>query len=477
MLRLFHQSILALVLIFMGVLPIQGQESISTSLVDSGEVNQLISQLDAGTADERSEAVTSLVKLAGQSARHAEQLLALLPTDKENLPPAIREGLNKVREEVKGLLLHAETSTSIIKLDVKQKPIAEVLKMISEQTGNRLRDNRENFGQDTGDINVTIKLDEVPFWEGIDQLLDKTLMDIYAYGGQGELALIDRAEGRQDRSKGVTYVGPFRFEPLRVVSTQGLRDDAESSIDVHLEISWEPRLEPIVLTQMLDEVEVRDDGGIPVLPLNDQESIDIEVVPGSQAIDLVLPLELSVGIAESLESIKGTMRAVIPGKRHAFRFEDLSKANQPSTQTEGDATVKFEKLFKNNAIWELQMTLNLENAGESLASHRGWVFDNPSYLLTKEGKRIDHVGFETTMQSDTEIGIAYLFDLENPEGGEFYDEQDLAEMAKQEKEKDSTKKKADKKEIDLSRLVWVYTSPTGIRNRPIKYELKEIPLP
>ncbi len=444
----------------------------STSLIDPGEVNRLISDLNSNSFESRAAASEGLIKIATESSRHGEQLLALLPIDREDLPPEIRDGLNKVREAVKQQLLKAEAETSVISLDVKQMPIDEVLKIISQQTGNRLRDNRENFGQDTGDINVTIKLDNLPFWQGIDRLLDKTLMDVYAYGGQGELALIDRTQGRQDRTKGVTYVGPFRFEPLRVVSTQGLRDDAESSIDVHLEISWEPRLEPILLSQMLDEVEVLDDAGIPVLPLNDQESIDIEVVPGSQAIDLVLPLELSVGIAESLQSIKGTMRAIIPGKRHAFRFEDLSKAKQPSTQTEGDAKVTFKKLFKNNAIWELRMSLNLENAGESLASHRGWVFDNPSYLLTEEGKRIDHVGFETTMQTDTEIGIAYLFDLDNPEGGEFYDSDQLAEKAEEAKEKE-----IDKEEIDLSNLVWVYTSPTGIRRLPIEYELKDIPLP
>ena len=70
---------------------------------------------------------------------------------------------------------------------------------------------------------------------------------------------------------------------------------------------------------------------------------------------------------------------------------------------------------KNNAIWEIHMRLALDEDNEALQSHRGWVFQNLSYLVGKDGEPIDNAGFETTRQSRNEVGIAYLFDL--PDAG------------------------------------------------------------
>ncbi len=433
------------------------------------KINQLISQLDGATLAEREAAVTELVSLAGKSERRAEQLLALLPLPKSNMTPAIRSGLGSVRKQIELLISSISTQGSLITIEAVDMPLSEALKQIAEQSGNRIRDNRNNFGQEIDDLRINLSAKEALFWPTFDKLLDQTKLDVYAYGGQGETALINRTVGLRPRVEGVSYAGPFRFEPLRVVSTRGLRDENESAIDLHVEISWEPKLGPIVLSQPIDQLEVIDDGGIPVLAVTEQESIDIEVVPGSQAIDLVLPLELSLRMAEAIESVKGTLDALIPGKRHTFQFEQIANSIEKQQASKGDTTVTFERFFKNNAIWELQMRLEISNAGDALASHRGWVFDNPSYLLTPEGKRIDHVGLETTMQSDTEVGLAYLFDLDSPPES-VPNETDMATQKPEEK-------KSSKQAIDPAMLKWVYVSPTGVINMPVEYELKQILLP
>lgn len=445
------------------------------------QVNQLIAQLDAETLAAREAAAKELVALAGKTERRAEQLLAMLPLSKANMPPAIRTSLESVRTQVELQLSNVSTQGSQVTLEAVDMSLADALKAIEEQSGNRIRDNRNNFGQEIDDLRINLSAKESLFWPTFDSILDQTKLDVYAYGGQGEMALINRTEGLRPRSEGVSYVGPFRFEPLRVVSTRGLRDTNESAIDLHIEISWEPKLGPIVLSQEIDELEVIDDGGIPVLPITDQESIDIEVVPGSQAIDLVLPLELSLLMADAIESVKGTLNALIPGKRHTFQFEQIAGAIEKQQATKGDTTVTFERFFKNNAIWELQMRLEISNAGEALASHRGWVFDNPSYLLTPEGKRIDHVGLETTMQSDTEVGLAFLFDLDSPsESEDGMADQDASKEAPSE-DKPSTEKPLNGKpleaKIDPATLKWIYVSPTGVINMPVEYELKQIRLP
>ena len=62
-----------------------------------------------------------------------------------------------------------------------------------------------------------------------------------------------------------------------------------------------------------------------------------------------------------------------------------------------------------------------------------------------DGDRVEHAGFETTMQSERQTGFAYFFEL--PEGA------------------------------DIGGYAWVYRTPAGIVQLPVEYELEDIPLP
>jgi hypothetical protein len=87
--------------------------------------------------------------------------------------------------------------------------------------------------------------------------------------------------------------------------------------------------------------------------------------------------------------------------------------------------------------------MKLDEDNHALESHRNWVFQNISYLESKDGEPIDNAGFETTRQTPNEVGIAYLFDL--PDG--------------------------------IDGLTWVYETPAAIIELPVEYELKDIELP
>jgi hypothetical protein len=132
----------------------------------------------------------------------------------------------------------------------------------------------------------------------------------------------------------------------------------------------------------------------------------------------------------------------VPGRQAKFEFTDLPKA-VGKTQRLGGVQVIIDQVRKNNAIWEIHMRFVLEDSNEQLESHRGWILQNLSYLKDKDGERIENAGFETTRQTQKEVGIAYLFDV--PDG--------------------------------LVGLTWVYETPAAIVDVPIEYELKDIELP
>jgi hypothetical protein len=145
---------------------------------------------------------------------------------------------------------------------------------------------------------------------------------------------------------------------------------------------------------------------------------------------------------KKISKLHGKLHALVPGRHAKFEFPDIVKA-VGKTQTIGGVRVGIDDVRKNGAVWEVHMRFSLESASALLEAHRDWVFQNLSYMVAKDGSRVENAGFETTRQSDKEIGIAYLFDTE--EG--------------------------------LDGLTWVYESPAAIVELPIDYELKDIELP
>ena len=240
-----------------------------------------------------------------------------------------------------------------------------------------------------------------------------------------------------------SYSGPFRIEATNVVSRRGIRNFAQQGTQVELEIAWEPRLQPIAISQAVDAIKVTTDNGIEVPLDNTLATFDVEVQSGSHATELTIPLALPPRNVMNLASIKGQFSALVPGRVAEFRFKELQKPKS-SEQRRGGVTVTLEGIRKNQELWEVHMRLKIESEEAGLESHRGWVFQNLTYLMNKNDEILDHAGFETTMQSENEVGIAYFFELPNDEIGEY---------------------------------TWVYRTPAAIVRVPIEYELTDIPLP
>lgn len=430
-------------------------------------IDTLLEELGAPSQADRRAAEDALSELAKEGTDKAEAVLAQLPAPNRSMPPQVQAAIEHVRLRIERQLAQLATGASRISLRVAQAQLSEVLVKLEKQTGNRFRDGRDEFGGGADKRLITLDIDDEPFWPAIDKLLDEAKLGIYPYGEEGQLTLVDREPNAGRRYKAAAYAGPFRFEPLSLAATRGLRDDSTSRLDLRVEVAWEPRLRPIAISQPMAGLTVTGSGGSVLGPRTPDQSVDLEVTPGEQALEMTLSLVLPERGVERIETIAGRMTAMIPATKREFRVEQVGVAELPVVQEFGDAVVTLERFRKQNAIWELHMRLTLKEVGDALASHRGWVFQNKSYLVDAAGQRYEHAGFETTMQTDQEIGVAYLFDLS---GGEIYgfgyDENAIAPVAEEEP-----------KEIDPKELTWVYETPTGVYTVPVDWKLGPIDLP
>jgi hypothetical protein len=408
------------------------------------QVSRLVGQLNDDHAAERDAAEKKLLELAGTSAAQSDRFLQALPQDMQRLPLALRDRLGRIRQQIEDRAAKAATAATTVTLSANGMAFKDAIAAIEKQTGNKFIDNRDQQpgqpGAAEARINITLKDDK--FWPALDEILDQAKVGIYSYGGKDALSLVARDPQERPRHGHADYVGPFRAEVTEAHGIRNLRQPNQTVLKLLLEVAWEPRLRPIAITQPIADLKATTDADKPLAVAQPDANLDVEVPNGTQAAEIALPFALPPRDVKKIKSLQGKLRALVPGRLAQFKFSDLAKAAGKS-QKQGGVTVTVDDVRKNNAVWEIHMRLALDEDNGALQSHRAWVFQNASYLLDKDGKRIDNAGLETTQQSKNEVGNAYMFDLPN----------------------------------GLDGFTWVYEAPAAIVDLPVEYEIKDIDLP
>lgn len=404
-------------------------------------VERLVRQLDAEELGERDAAEKALVAL-GPGA------LAALPAELKDLPAEAAERLARVRQQLEKLHVTQSLKPTLITLQGKKMPLEKVLEAFSAQSGNRVVDHRENFGQQADPLTLDVNLSATPFWQALDQVLDLGQLSIYPYGSEGAGVFVVARPKHHSSPKGrVAYAGAFRVEAQRIDASRDLRSGAPGVLRLALALSWEPRLTPIAVVHPLASLKATGDDGEAIAAADSQGQVDVDIQDTSSTIEFELPMQMPPRRITRLASVKGQLQVLLRGPEGEFRFEklpiDAKGDDEKVQQTRGDATVSISRVRKNLEVWELTMTARFEHPSRALESHRGWILNNKAVLTDRKGKIIEPGGYEMVGQSGNEVGIKYLFELpQGPKG-----------------------------------LAFVYTTPVAIIEVPVDYELRDLPLP
>ena len=291
-------------------------------------------------------------------------------------------------------------------------PLSKVLAAIEQQTGNKLVDYRQRFGQQPTDPPLTLDLEQTPFWEALAKVMDQASLVVYPFGEPGTLNLVARSAGVSGAGKLVAYGGPFRIEPRQVIATRDLSNPSGHSLRLLLSVIWEPRLKPILVKQQMSELTAVDENGNPVAVADAEAAFEAQA-SGNSSVELLLPFVPPPRSVKEIASLKGRLDVILPGKVETFRFADLTTAKQVEQRVAG-VTVTLEQVRQNGSIWEVRMRARFDQAGKALESHRGWILNNEAYLEGADGKPIPYDTMELTAQSENEIGIVYGFVLDEP---------------------------------------------------------------
>jgi hypothetical protein len=398
------------------------------------EVRRMVRKLDADQLAERETAEKALLE-------KGPAILDFLPETDDKTSPEVRVRLTRIRQQLQQAAADAAVRPSLVTLQGDAVPLKKVLAALSEQSGNKIVDHREQMNQPVDDPEIKADFDKTPFWEAFDRTLDRAGAALYPFGEGDGLNVVAKGEKQLPGGQGVSYAGPFRLKPMRVEASRELRIEMPAMVHVFVETVWEPRLRPIALKQRLEDIEAVDDKGNR-LALGAEAELETPIDGGRSAVELELPFVAPPREVKEIASIKGKLSAIIAGKVETFQFDKLTKAKNVEKRLAG-VTVTLEGVQKNNDAWEIRIRVKFDEAGDALASHRGWIFQNEAYLEGEDGKPIRYDAFETTKQSKDEVGVAYIFALDDPP----------------------------------EKLKFTYKTPAALFAPTFEYELKNIKLP
>lgn len=397
------------------------------------EVRQLVRQLNAPRLADRNTAEERLLALGPEVLEH-------LPSPTDNAPAEVQQRVARIRQVLQKQMARSTAQASTVTLR-GNLPLPEILSALEEQTGNKIT-GMQGFDPRDVDVTLEVNFNKTPFWQALDQVVDQANLTVYNYGAEKAVTLRPRSEGLAPRVGRAYYQGPFRFEPTQIEAARDLRNVSQKSLHLTIEVAWEPTLAPISLLLPMNRIEAMDEDGN-LLPVDGQQAeLEVPVTADSMASELRIPFVLPPRSVKQITQLTGVMKALLPGKIETFRFEDLEKAKDVEQRVAG-VTVMLEGVRKNNELWEVRVRVRFDNAGEALQSHRGWIFDNEVYLQGPDGKPITWGTYETTRQTENEVGLAYMFSLEG----------------------------------SLAGHTLVYKTPAVILTAEIPYQIKDVPLP
>lgn len=418
-----------------------GQEE-EMKIVD--DINELQEKLAAPNIAAQDEAEAELIKMGSVVLDHLE-------SPNENFTTAKNERLVRIRNKLEEQALRENTTASSVTITGKTT-MAEALKMIRRQTGNKIAI-REGLDDIYGATELELELDKAPFWIAVDKVLHAGEFSIDPYGGEpGTLTVIPNQEhpahgGNLDGVKNKIFdvprdaAGLFDVSVSNVSCYSNFENPATSYTNMNLRIRWEPRIRPISIDLPCEKMKLIDEFDGPISVSNAEAVLSGMVQPEVSELEFSVPLQLIERDIAEIKSFECQIDAVLPGRTETFRFDKLGEIEESESISKSGVIVTYEGFTQNEDLYGVNVTFGFEEGAGEVDSHLSWIYDNEVYLENSAGEIFPDFGQNTRRQDESGLTIQYLFDF------------------------------------DPSDYTLVYKSPAAIARIPVTVVVKKIPLP
>lgn len=373
-------------------------------------VQTLLLELEAPTAARRAAAEQQLIDLGAA-------VLPYLPDPKSATSAESQQRLERVRQRLSQLARPpAQPAGRPPRIQLDQaSTLEQALAAIESASGVRFD---HPLAADTA---VPPLATELTFWHAVDYVLDEAGLDIDFLGsGDDRWRLCPRAPERPRRVDSAAYAGWFRLEPTSITSRRSLRRPESSALQLDVEISWPPTIQPLAFSLAADQLVATLDDGQSIRLASDFGTIDLMPRPSRSTIELHLELQPPAGHPQRISSLNGTLTVTQVGASERLEFTNppADDALPVDTNQDGPVDVSLERIRTNGQLTEWMIAIRFRRGGDLPPEIlRSSLLTNPVYVLDADGNRHDHLGYQLFRQNADGLGISYLFDLGEASAG------------------------------------------------------------
>lgn len=378
------------------------QEEVTAALRD--RVAQLVERLEQGEPSARDEAEQALAKLG-------DRILTLLPDPEDVEDADLKDRISRVRLAIEGEAAEGSFDASRVTINAEGIRLSEALRELQRQTGNRITDLRELYGQDATNPALDLDLNEMPFLEAFDLVAAKAGLTPVYFTGDGTIGLLTGGQMEYGPESGggsapVQYTGPFRVSLNQIAAQHDLSSGARSA-NAQLTVVWEPRLRPMLMSLDVSNIEIIDDRGEKVEPSVADESGTVVLRPETPFAELNLNMNSPAREAQTLKLVKLKATITVPAANEVFRL-DLDKPN--ASQDRGDLKLAIGRVDVDGFVWKVDVRLTYGGQSEAFETYRQGLFNNRIWLQRPDGSRFDqNGGYNQIGASTNSMAFQYLF--------------------------------------------------------------------
>ena len=305
--------------------------------------------------------------------------------------------------------------------------LAEAIAQVRTQTGIAVDGPP---GADTTPCRVA--LDRVPFWQALDQIADRTDTRIALRDRGRTIALVKRSAPPTPAS----VDGPFRVAVSKVESRYDF-DTGSAVTDITLDVHWEPRFPVFRLDAQPTVTTVADDRGGRITA----HTAKGKATPRGFLHATTVRLTGVPRAASRLTHLAGTFTVTAAERMLPFVFDDLTAA---ATKEREGVSVALHPPRAIDGLWEFRLDLTYPPTDIEFESFESWVTENRLRLTGPNGQTVTPTDYDIPEQGRRVVAV-YRFPttaVPDPKG-------------------------------------WTatYETPSPLVEFPVRFDLKDIPLP
>ncbi len=309
------------------------------------------------------------------------------------------------------------------------KTAADLFATLEKQTGIKVRAGSLDPDETVGPVS------KKQFWDVLESLAAKTATRLSVNGASKSITF----------TKGVSKTaasldGPFRIAANGVTANANAAT-GEISYTLALDVQWEPRFPAFRIDAQPRVSKAKDNLGNALSVKS--ASVKSGVAGYSHVADV--RVEGLTRAATTIASIAGEFTVTAAPKMLAFEFTDLTKL--PITKEIDGVKATLAKVLKREEVWELQLAVEYPADPPSFESFESWTNRNALRLIAPNGRPVTDTENQDVVSTGRSVKAAYRYSFKSADLG--------------------------------NRTGWkiVYETPAPLVEFPVKFHLKDIPLP